>query len=773
MNKRKYLQLLIIAVIICIVILLVGNKSYYHPILVSVELRSDSSEAAQLFYNTGHGFNDAESYKKHYPARRSFQKITFQLPRANIQSFRLDPVCMSSAFEIRKIEMRIGSRDFEWSPASMKLDFQFRNLILVDSLNNSALVLRAINNRDAQIILKSKVSHFYDPVDYASSRLLMIMYSLLAVLVGSILILEGKRILYFFQGMCRSVCHYISFVFVKENKVFLIFALFLFLFKSWLVSVQHMTVLGFAGHDDALFIRQAYSLANGNWLGTYDQFTLIKGFVYPFFIAVTGILAIPLLFAQHLLYGLACLVMVHALKPVIRINWVQIIVFAVLFFNPMISGDFALKILRESVATSLSMFVVASLIAMLLNRSENEKSLIRWSMMASLSLFAYWNIREEGMMMVPFTMLFLLAAVMSFFVKPGKGFKVKGIGIIFKTHRKRIILLFFPIFVLLIGNLSLATINYLKYGSFLNNEIKSTAFVDACKALSSIDHNKWEPTVPVPKESREKAYRVSPAFAMLSKSFEDRSYILPKIRQNDPSDIRGGWFIWALRRAANREGYHNSLPESQDYYNLLATELNDAFENGSLDKKPVISYSVYALDKRHFALAGSKLLNVIEYVGTFRGYNPVPIASVGNAATFAKFKNITSEPIAMPGDKLILNYPFVRIRYLILEYIGRLYAAVNPIVFLLSFVAFFYLTVILFLKDRSWNLFAVWLILCGMQYLLLSRIVLNTLISVSQFNAMIGVYLSQVYPPMLLFELIVLIVCFHRLRERRLAKKTT
>src|ERR1700722_18056994 len=43
-----------------------------------------------------------------------------------------------------------------------------------------------------------------------------------------------------------------------------------------------------AGHDDGLFMRLGASLASGNWLGDFSQFTLMKGPGYPAFLAMTS-----------------------------------------------------------------------------------------------------------------------------------------------------------------------------------------------------------------------------------------------------------------------------------------------------------------------------------------------------------------------------------------------------------------------------------------------------------------------------------------------------
>jgi hypothetical protein len=64
-----------------------------------------------------------------------------------------------------------------------------------------------------------------------------------------------------------------------------------------------------------LFASLAASLATGNWLGPYNNRTLIKGVGYPLWIASNYLLGVPLLLAQNLLYVASRAVFVIALLP--------------------------------------------------------------------------------------------------------------------------------------------------------------------------------------------------------------------------------------------------------------------------------------------------------------------------------------------------------------------------------------------------------------------------------------------------------------------------
>ncbi|MES1168868.1 MAG: hypothetical protein ABUL61_06825, partial [Oleiharenicola lentus] len=106
-------------------------------------------------------------------------------------------------------------------------------------------------------------------------------------------------------------------------------------FKLWLTRGQEVYALGYAGHDDVLFLRLADSLLHGDWLGTYDQLTLAKGPMYSCWIAVMALLHVPLYFAQHLLYAGACALLVQACAPAIPSAAARFGGYALLLWNPM------------------------------------------------------------------------------------------------------------------------------------------------------------------------------------------------------------------------------------------------------------------------------------------------------------------------------------------------------------------------------------------------------------------------------------------------------
>ena len=76
-----------------------------------------------------------------------------------------------------------------------------------------------------------------------------------------------------------------------------------------------------AGHDDGLFLALGRSIAEGRWLGSFNQFTLMKGPGYPAFLALNHWIGTPATLSHALLHVAAVLFFV-----------VVLIFFYVLFF---------------------------------------------------------------------------------------------------------------------------------------------------------------------------------------------------------------------------------------------------------------------------------------------------------------------------------------------------------------------------------------------------------------------------------------------------------
>ena len=272
----------------------------------------------------------------------------------------------------------------------------------------------------------------------------------------------------------------------------------LLLVKLILVSVQSVAVLGWADHDDRLFVRLAGYIDEGAWLGPYDRLTLAKGPAYPIWIAVLHRLQLPLLLGQHLLYGVACWVVVRALGPLGATPWLRLALFGLLLFNPLTFGQSPQRVIRAGIYPALTLFVIAGAVGVHLRHQAAPRTLARWSAGLGLALAAFWLTREEGIWLLP-SLALLIGTTLLAIQRSGGA-----------DRRLRLLLSqsWAPVFLAAV--LGVCGLNLFHYGVFVTVEFKHQAFLAAYGSLSRIEPEKRHRYVPVPREAREQALRSQP-----------------------------------------------------------------------------------------------------------------------------------------------------------------------------------------------------------------------------------------------------------------------
>ncbi|MFP6584181.1 MAG: hypothetical protein VCD00_16715 [Candidatus Hydrogenedentota bacterium] len=350
--------------------------------------------------------------------------------------------------------------------------------------------------------------------------------------------------------------------------------------KTFLIKDLLLTVNGTAELDDKLYIDQANSLIHGSWLGPYWHHTLVKSPFYSMWIAASWQARVPLWLSQHLLHLFACAIMLLAIRPWVKSAWIRVLLFAVLLFDPRTFGDQAMRIVREGVYCSLSLLVIACLLGLLSTSDKRSKYWPLWPLGLGLSSGAMWLTREEGIWLLPSILLVL------------------GYWAASEWNRGTFQLPRFMVTIvlslgILLGSISLVSgLNYKYYGVYCVVEVKASPYKEAYGALTRVSHSNFQRFNSVPKETRERIYKVSPLFLELRpylEGYPGTDWGTAGAFLVDPPDrkeIAGSWFIWALRDAVYLAGYHRTAPEAAEYYRALATEVNDACDDGRLEAGP-------------------------------------------------------------------------------------------------------------------------------------------------------------------------------------------
>lgn len=346
-----------------------------------------------------------------------------------------------------------------------------------------------------------------------------------------------------------------------------------------------------AGFDDALFVRLAYALGSGEWLGAFDRLTLAKGMGYPLFIALSAALAIPLKLAEHLLYLGVSAALAAALARRLHRPGAGLLLFAALAFNPVLWHPELARIIREGLYLSESLALLGLGAALLLPPRRPRRGRRTWALagLAGLVLAAYWCTREEGVWLLP-ALAAMAGLVLADRLRRQRRAAARHAAL---TPRPAHVLRALAPMALaaLVGAAGVGlvkAINHLRYGVFLATEFQDERFQRAYGALARIRHDQRQPYVVFPADARRRAYAASTAARELQPALEGENGDLwrrlgcAQTRAEVCPEVLSGWFMWALRDAVWLAGHYESAPRAMAFYERLAREIDAACDSGAI-----------------------------------------------------------------------------------------------------------------------------------------------------------------------------------------------
>jgi len=422
------------------------------------------------------------------------------------------------------------------------------------------------------------------------------------------------------------------------------------LLKLWLVSGQSLQALGTYLYDDLLFISHANSLLSGDWLGPFNERTLVKGPFYPMWVAMMSTLGAPLLMSQHVLYIVACVVIIVAIRPILKSPLLLLFVYLILLFNPMSFTDGpATRVMRDGIYPALTLLVIAGAAGFLARVDRPLRGLAMWSVLLGFAVAVFALTREEGIWMAPSILLVMGLAAWRIWTMT------------LRWQRMALCLLPAAIWLLAAGTVS--AINLHHYGIFRVVDIKAPGFLAAYGSLVRVKPDRWRPTIPVPEEVREKVYTVSPSFAELRPYLDEEEGLGWKSRdwliedrfshwdwEDESIDIHGGRFFWALRDAAALAGHYTSAGESERFYQSLADEVNAACNDGRLACGPERATVMPVWSSAYNLPLLSTLLRTTTYLLGFEEFKSEPLLSHAPQQKLDLFAKTTHEQLFLAAS---------------------------------------------------------------------------------------------------------------------------
>ncbi|MCR5209016.1 MAG: hypothetical protein K6C99_02250 [Lachnospiraceae bacterium] len=327
--------------------------------------------------------------------------------------------------------------------------------------------------------------------------------------------------------------------------------------------------------DDALLMDYTMSLLDGEWLGVYDCQTLTKGISYSLFIVLCNRILIPYTFGLALLTVGACFAMCKAIAPVSN-RYFCYILYLLLLYSPVhFTVSISQRIYRNAILPYTTLLLFACITAIFIRRSRSFLNLLPWALTGGLTLWFFWNIKEDSIWVLPYIIVITLISFIDIFLHNKKA--VVSLVCAFAI----------PFICLMAGNGILRAINHSHYGLSIINDREEGAFAEMMTSIYSIaDDSEHDSSVWITSNMMEQAYEASPSLAELRADMSESTDL-----DNGNGEVEGDLLIWKIRYVMQKNGKYDSAAKASDYCAKVNGELSEAFADGRLKKDGKIHLS--------------------------------------------------------------------------------------------------------------------------------------------------------------------------------------
>lgn len=408
----------------------------------------------------------------------------------------------------------------------------------------------------------------------------------------------------------------------KEHIIFGIAMVIVTLFRIFLGANTLLILRENWVHDDGLVMNQVINILDGKWLGDWSGMTLIKGFVYPLFLAFCNKIRLSYPIALYTLYVVAVLLFFFAIKPLIKNKWIRFILYIFLLFSPvMFNYNTVQYIYRNAIIPAASILVIASFMGMFLRRKKNIGNFVVWLILSGISLSFFYFICENSIWLG----IFAIGAVL-----------ITGIYIWKELDKKskklKILLLIIPFFALLLVHGIFSYINYQYYGTTALNSRTDTSFNDMMSKMILVERHEDDTnsSIWITHNMIEDMMEVSGTLKSIE-SYLDDAY---KYWGYENGEIRGDFTQWVMIDAMERAGIYDSADSAEEFCKKVAEELETAFSNNTLQKTSVkqlyLSSTARGISLNDIPELGTRLGISLSTVITFEQAESVYTGSSGN-----------------------------------------------------------------------------------------------------------------------------------------------
>jgi hypothetical protein len=349
-------------------------------------------------------------------------------------------------------------------------------------------------------------------------------------------------------------------------------------------------VMSTAGYDDGWFMHAAGQLLQLHWFGSYDHATLIKGPMYPFFLAFTSLSGISLQTTTAIFHVIAASFLIYTLSPYIKSFLLKYLFFILILFiqfpiQRIIRDEFSLSILIIVISLSGLVFLEERI-------KINRKKILVGFLGLFLSIFILT--REDGFVSILPPLIFLY--LLSLLIVPSK-LKEKTVSLVI-------------IFAIMFTSINLyKLINLSKYGSYVGVELVDNDYQSALNAIYRVREEGSLKYVEVTNSNLKAIYKISPTLNKVAPLIDNSSWKAHgcSIDPKTCGQTGTGYFMWSLRDALYKSGHYSTPSDAKYTYRKIALEINSACD----------AKEIKCRHKLFSKIPGYDLFNFKEFVEVF------------------------------------------------------------------------------------------------------------------------------------------------------------
>lgn len=422
---------------------------------------------------------------------------------------------------------------------------------------------------------------------------------------------------------------------------FWIFVIVLAVVKQYLVYNLPVYAISDALPDDGLMVYLAENLKNGQWLGSYQRLTLVKGIGYPLFLVLCNLLPFSYLSVSSVFYTVSVLCMVYAVKPLFKTYKSLAVLYTVLLFCPVSAALVTFqRVYRNSISAAQVLLIIGSFAGLYFRREWPVKRQLPWLLGAIAGLVSFYYTREDAIWILPFVLtvtLIYIGTVIYRFWRFNK-----------KDMLARILLIVLPLVFLSGTGKAIGFLNQHYYGTSVVNELNDGAFAEMMKTIYSVEDEKEIKQTSVSRAKLELLYENSPTLAGIREEMD--AQLAAWCGDEEYSrvwEVEDGWFFWILRDAMSDAGYYENAETMKAFCNQVTAELQTAIAENRLGERPVMPSAMMSpWRKGYFLQTIQAMWELHVYANSYEGlYTQAAYSVDDNAGGIGKFEAMTKNKV--------------------------------------------------------------------------------------------------------------------------------